>query len=206
MKRAIVLIALAPVVCALPVNGVPITIEIEAVVDSVRDESNYLEGKIKTGDIITGSYTYDLLTPDSEPLAYAGFYENRNPATGISLNVGDFDFRSNPDNVYFVVAVLNDYPPSLKDQFWMCSYNNLPFPNGGAIRSISWQLDDATGTALYSTELPPGAPVLDDWESTFGLEISIGKSGVRAHVTSAIPEPVTILLLGLGAMLLRKRQ
>ena len=42
-----------------------VTIQIEAVVDSVDDLFGYLEGNITPGDIITGSYTYDLSTPDT---------------------------------------------------------------------------------------------------------------------------------------------
>lgn len=207
MKRGIILIT--AVICGLAfcvprAEGTPITIEIEGSVEYVHDPAGHLEGKIKPGDTIIGTYTYDLLTPDSEPSAYAGLYEHHSPPAGISLNVGNFNFTTDPDNVDFVVAILNDYPPALKDQFWIRSYNNLPLPNGAVVDGISWQLDDPTGTAISGTALPTGPPVLNQWESIFGLEIHIQKSLVRAHVTSAIPEPATLLLLGLGTLLLRK--
>jgi len=185
-----------------------VTIQIEAVVDSVQDEGNYLEGKIEVGDTITGTYTYDLSTPDSEPLGYAGLYEHHSAPAGISLSVGGFDFKTDPDNVDFVVAILNDIPPSGKDQIWMRSYNNLPLSSGVAVESISWQLDDPTGTALSSHELPAGAPVLDDWLLAPLLihGPSRGASfGISAHVLSAIPEPITIVLITMGGLFMRKR-
>jgi len=190
-----------------PTEGTLITIEIEAVVDSVWDEANYLEGGISPGDTITGTYTYDLLTADSEPLGYGGLYEHDNPPAGISLHGGGFDFRTDPDNVDFVVAILNDYPPFAKDQVWMTSYNNLPLSNGLAVDSISWQLDDPSATALDSTALPGGPLILDDWLLNPLLIHGPSRGacfGISAHVISAIPEPCTILLLGAGVLFLRK--
>lgn len=208
MKRTIVLIAVAVLFWVLPVKAQLITIKIEGVVDYVGDPYDYLEGKVSPGDAFTGTYTYDLLTVDSEPLAYAGVYEHDNPPSGISLNVGGFNFRTDPDNVDFVVAILNDYPPLGKDQVWMTSYNNLPLGNGVTVESISWELDDPTGNALSSHELPAGPPVLDDWLLAPLLihGPSRGASfGISAHVISAIPEPATIVLLSMGGLFLRKR-
>ncbi|MFO7767752.1 MAG: hypothetical protein R6W82_02175 [bacterium] len=55
---------------------------------------------------------------------------------------------------------------------------------------ISWQLDDDTAQALDSTDLTMEAPVLDDWESVFGLTITGFDPAdesrdymIRAHVT-----------------------
>lgn len=198
------------IICALffwtlPAEAALITIEIEGVVDIVGDPENLLEGKIKTGDAIVGTYTYDLLTPDSEPYAWAGMYEHRNPPAGISLTVGDFTFATNPDNVDFVVAILNDYPPLLKDQFWMRSYNNISLHSGTMVDIISWQLDDPSGTALSSTSLLTGPPVLSDWQSNILVISGHRTFGIWGHITSAVPEPTTIFLFGIGFQLLRKR-
>ncbi len=192
--------------CAKPVKATLVTIEIEAVVDTVWDSGNYLEGKVQVGDIVTGAYTYDLLTPDSEPLAYAGLYEHHTAAAGISLSVRGFDFTTDPDNVAFVVAILNDYPPSGQDQVWMTSYNNLRLSNGVAVDIISWQLDDPSGTAISITELSTVPLVLDNWESFYGLRIHGERGGyiIDATVTRAIPEPVTLLVLALGGLFMRK--
>jgi len=189
-----------------PAQAALITIEIEAVVDSVDDPFGYLEGKIIVGDIITGSYTYDSLTPDSNPWPTLGRYEYHAPPYGIFLSVGGFEFETNPGNVDFFISIENDHPPD--DNYLVRSHNNLPLSNGTLIGGISWLLNDPTGNALSSTDLLTTAPVLDDWGFN-RLTVNGGTPaipfGILSHVTSAIPEPGTIMLLGLGGLMLRRR-
>ncbi len=208
MKHTI--ISMMAVICILAV-GVPraratlITIEITAVVDSVDDQGNYLEGQIEVGDIITGTYTYESTTPDSNPSSYIGHYWHYDPPAGISLMVGGFDFRTDPGNIEFLIGIVND-GTSGDDSYWLISYNNLPLSNGTLVDSIGWQLNDPTGNALSSTDLPTTPPVLDDWQSIVGLRLEGDRAFIiGATVTSAIPEPATILLLGLGFLLLKKQ-
>ena len=192
---------------ALPAKGFPVTIYIEAVVDTVDDSGNYLEGKISPGSLITGYYIYESTTPDSSPLdPVVGHYYHYSPPAGISLTVGGFDFKTNPTNVNFLIGVGNN-GPSGNDIYWFTSYNNVPLSNGTLVDSIVWQLDDPTGNALSSDALPTTPPVLDDWQSGNLLRLYGERARyiIDAHVTSAVPEPATLLLFSLGGLFLRKR-
>lgn len=208
MRRGIISIVFSMFILFLwPVSAKAtlITIDIEGVVDIVGDAGNYLEGKIKVGDIITGFYTYESTTPDSSLLdPVVGHYYHHSPPAGISLTVGGFEFRTDPSSVLFEMLIVNNNI-SGHDIYALGSFNNLSLSNGVAVELISWQLNDLTGTVFSSDLLPTTAPVLNDWQTNL-LDIGGYRTfGIRGHVTTAIPEPVTMLMLGLGGLLLRKR-
>ena len=184
-----------------------ITIAIEATVDWVDDPCNVFEGNITPGDIVTGTYKYDSETSDSNPLSTVGHYWHYDSPFGVSLSVGGFDFRNDPCNVNFVIGITNDHGPLERDGYVLQSYYNLPLSNGVPVGHISWQLDDDSGQALSSIELPITAPILSDWDQPFGLSFETQRQFfVRSYVTSAvvIPEPVSIIAFGYAFMVLRK--
>jgi len=200
------------VILALSCNSLRatiITIELTAEIAEVDDLGGLLEGNVNVGDTITGSYTYDSTTLDSSPSETVGSYEHFNSPYGISLSVGGFVFETNPDNVYFLVQILNDHLG--EDGYLLRSYNNLPLSNGVWVDHISWHLVDYSATALSSDELPTAPPVLEDWAyspAQLGLEFgSKGGSGIYGEVTSVdiVPEPGTVFLLGLGSLALIRR-
>ena len=126
---------------------------------------------------------------------------------------------TDPDNVEFTVGVSNDEPAPLVgdggDGYGVNSINNLPLPNGASVNRFWLSLSDSSYSALSSDALPTTAPVLDDWE-TRSIQIRGGititpREGLSYRIggglTSAvlIPEPATVILVGLGGLaLLRK--
>lgn len=173
----------------------PITIKITAEVAYVDDIGNTLDGAIEVGDIMTGHYTYESTTPDTNSLPTVGDYQHDTSPYGISLEVNGLVFETDPDDVDFLVEICNDHGlPTPTDNYLLRSYNNLPLPGGRIVEHISWQLDDPTATALSSDTLPTAPPVLEDWQSVFGLTITGSDPDdpfgfgyfIRAHVTSAV--------------------
>jgi hypothetical protein len=164
------------------------TINLTAQVAVVEDPQGALGGAINPGDTITGSYTYNLATPDSNTLPTVGDYWHIGPGVyGISLQAGDLVFRSNPADVMFLVELVNDHGTPASDNYLLRSYHNLPASCGVLVEHISWQLDDPSLAALSDTRLSAKPPVLSAWQSIFGLMIE-GPSFswyIRAHVTSA---------------------
>jgi hypothetical protein len=219
MKKIVgVLILLAILFLPAFSFGQIITIQIKAIVNSVMDNDNLLEGNISIGSVITGTYTYDTDMTDSNPFSWAGEYRNYDSLCGINLKSGDLSFKTDSENVNFLIGVINNYLNSPQDNYGINSYNNLALSNGVEVDSISWSLSDYSGTALSSTTIPAIAPVLSDWDqdyNTLNITGGIGGTapcyektfGISANVISAvlIPEPISMILFGFGLLAFRKQ-
>jgi hypothetical protein len=194
-----------------PVKAEIIQIGLTGLVDSVNDPYNLLENGVHQNDSITGFYIYDSETPDSTPeLTWNGLYEHTAVPYGMSLTIGEITFQTDTTDVDFVVWIENDFDGTIKDRYRITSYNNLPL-NGLCIDRLSWFLDDYSGDAISTKELPNTPPDLSAWQSN--TLIITGPSGsetfeIIGHVTDVwlIPEPATLFLFGLGGLLLRKRK
>lgn len=206
----------------------PITIDIEAVVRDISDAGGLFGGAIEAGSLITGSYTYESTTPDSNDFPGVSDYWHSASPYGITLNSGSHTFATDPASVQFLVEISNNHY-SGNDNYLLRSYKNLALPGGIEVDHISWQLDDPGMTALSSDALPSGAPILSDWLQPSPSALTInggipdpayGGMGyylpdmdffIRADVTSAIlrtgstdgpapavPEPGSLACMALG--------
>ena len=193
---------------ASPAQAELITIQIEGVVNTVEDDGDYLEDPIHVGDIITGWYTYDTDTPDSNPSDNVGDYEHSTSPYGVHLTVGGFTFMTDPTNVDFLLEIINDSTSGgLHDAYGLISYENMDIQSGATVDSISWWLRDDSAEALSSALLPNTAPIITDWGSRNLLRLDGERGGyiIDGHVTFAIPEPYTLLFLGLGILSVVRR-
>jgi len=192
-----------------------ITIGIEATINSVDDYYNLLEGKVHVGSTITGTYTYDTSTIDTNPISTLGDYLHSAPPCGVVLNLEDLVFSTDFEDVGFFVGIANNHQGN--DGYWINSFNNINLYNNVEVDSILWQLDDLSGIALSSTTLPMTAPILSDWDyNTLGIGGGIGGTapcydktfGIYAEVTSAflIPEPISLFIFGFGLLTIRFRK
>jgi len=182
-------------------NAELITIQIEGLVDTVEDDGDYLEDQIHVGDIITGWYTYDTDTPDTNPDETVGHYWHYASPAGISLSVSGLEFQSDSSNVEFLIGVGNNGSMG-DDVYWLSSPSNNSLPNGTSVEGIVWQLEDNSGMVLSDDSLPELPPDLPLWSSGNTLRLDGERGGymIYGHITSAVPEPCTILLLGLGVL------
>lgn len=184
---ALVLAILAPSHAVAATKN--ISVSITAVVETVSDPGQLLGNAIQPGDVISGVYTYALGARDSNSLRNVGDYQYTSAPYGIRIDAGGFVFQTDPQNVNFLLEVVNNLNGT--DNYVLHSYNNTSLSSGAPVDHISWQLDDPTQTALKNDALPKTAPILADWQSIFGLTLE-GQdpdSGnfyfVRAHVTEA---------------------
>jgi len=166
-----------------------VRVSITAVVETVDDPGQLLGGTIHPGDSISGVYTYGIGARDTNSLRNVGDYQYTSSPYGIRIDAGGFIFQTDPQNVNFLLEVVNNL--SGTDNYLLRSYNNSSLSNGSPVDHIAWQLDDPTQTALKSDALPKTAPILANWQSIFGLTLEgqDPNSGsfyfVRAHVTEA---------------------
>ncbi len=141
-----------------------ITIKIIGKVIGVVDSDNLLGGAIQVDDEIIGKYMYYSRTQDTYPGdPEIGEYWHTSFPFGIEVNVGGFVFKTDPNNVKFIIHINNKIESHLPDSYDVTSDNNLPLSNGMAIDEIDWTLIDDTNTALSNDTLPTTAPVLTDY-------------------------------------------
>ena len=215
---------LAAFVPVNPAVAALISIDITATISRIDDTNGFLTGHIGVGDIIYGTYIYETTTADTNGLSEVGDYRHTTAPFGITLEVNEYLFRTDPSDVDFLVEICNDHNNN-HDAYLLRSYSNLfdisvplgdPSVTWSRENHISWQLTDfLTHTALASTAgtvLPTMPPVLSDWPDnslTISSQQIIGGSQlfwISADVTSAVlsptptPEPATMRLLGLGLM------
>lgn len=218
MKRAIIALLLVLILgmasFSRSAEGALITIAIEGVVDEVADGRGYLEGRIEVGDVITGRYSYDSATPDQDWLwgsasDTVGRYHYFSGPYGVAVSAGGLVFQSDPGNLSFVVGIVNDNQQG-EDGYWIDSYNNAALFNGTLVGGISWLLSDPGGTVFFSDALPTNAPVLTEWQFNRLAITGSARNGfaVLGHITSAgaVPEPATVLLLGLGGLAFTRKR
>jgi hypothetical protein len=174
-----------------PSDAEEVRMNITATISYVSDSSTLLGGNFDVGDKITGYYVYDSTLEDSNTAETVGDYRHTTSPYGIFLNCNGFEFKTDLSDVNFLVELVNNHGTTPRDNYLLRSYNNVPLAVDLAVDHISWQLDDPTAVALESTELGTAPPVLEDWESTFGLTIEGFDPAdeyttymIRAHVTA----------------------
>ncbi len=189
-----------------------VIVQFTAEVTQASDPYDLLQGRINLGDTITGTYTYDTSAPDLLPGTERARYEYDTPPSGISVQAGGFESRSDPDNTDFSIEIVNNATAAggSWDSFILESENNLPFGGDLVINAITLDFYEGSALAISSDALPVDAPEIAMW-SRAQVWIDGGARqrsvAITGDLTSAvlIPEPATVLLLGAGCVVLLSR-
>jgi hypothetical protein len=166
-----------------------------------------LPDSIDAGDLFTGTYFYESSTRDSDALPSRGMYQH-DALAGIRVTLGEYQFKTVTDSGYFMQIWNNqtDYHGSQYDSYYIGG-GKISAPPNMKLCQIHWDLIDNTHTALASDALPVSAPVLSDWNLNH-FQISSDNifliDGIITHA-ALVPEPATLLLIGLGRLLIRRR-
>jgi hypothetical protein len=168
--RSIRLLAIIIVLgCATSAAAQDVTVSFHGTLTENTSPDIPLPG-IATGVPFSGTFTYSLSTPDTNPMAQVGDYEHTSGPYGVSITIGSHTFRTDPQNPRFLVELVDNYQNL--DNFVFHSYNNVPVA-GITVEVMSFQLDDPTQTAISGVSLPSTVVDLSRWQQWFGLGIML---------------------------------
>jgi hypothetical protein len=193
----------------------PVTIQITGQITQIRNTETYpYQNTIHIGDTFTGTYTYNSAATNSSSQSGLGIYVQNAPY-GFNISMGGFEFKTTANHVgQFGISIFNDYSLQTYDRYIIDSEQNVPLSTGLSVNSIIWDVSDNTHTAISSIALTSSAPVMSNWpNNTFSIGCGGPPNGnstlaIWGTVTQAtlVPEPCTLLLLGLGAAAIAARR
>lgn len=162
-----------------------ITVNISATVDYVDDIGNGLNGQMKAGDTISGTYTYESTTPDTDASITYGMYPHPSGIGGIDLTVNGLSLKTNPNrlNGDFDMNIVNE---TNYDFYHVMSFNNSPLTTGAQLNYMAIDLYDPSGQAHSSDHLPKTAPNLNVYEYTDIHGDGTSADGMSFHFVAKI--------------------
>jgi hypothetical protein len=185
---------------AAPASAVVVSAYFEGVITEVNQNLG-LDASVVPGVPFWGTYAYDTeATTDDYPGDGGWGSYNFGTMQSLLIHIGNYDFESND----LGILILDDVTGM--DLYQVASIT--AFTSGG----VDWLkmglgLQDLTGTALDTDELPETVPDLEMFGSTvISLNAHAHEIGIRGNLTLLVPEPGTVLLLGLGAAVLVRRR
>lgn len=172
-----------------------------------------IASEFSVGEIVTGTYTFETTTPDSDPLPTFGEYNNA--ITAFSANIGgDYPLSGGTSND---IKIRNNDPI---DAYSLNVFNpTSALVNGLGLELFSISLGDSNATLFDSDALPTTVPDLSQLESNVTFNVTFFTVGGSApletlefELTSLeqIPEPssvaLALLTLSSVAVAIRRRK
>lgn len=139
-----------------------VTKEIVAQVYYVYDPGSALEGTVTSGDIVSGTYTFETTTPDQNPTSEVGYYPHGpGSSVGFDMTIGDKHFLADPTETNLEIEIDNYTDEHrYRIQNWMMQ----SLANGAYVDSVRVDLVDPSATAHDSDLLQASAPELAKYE------------------------------------------
>ena len=182
--------------------GYPVTWQFAGEIRFVRDPDNFLAGAVTVGSPFSGSFTFESDTPDSETgISRLGQYDGA--LTGVNGQVGSLPFTAPMDSDN-TIEIQNDFRSSTLDTY--LATTRIQFVNETLDFAIL--LLDGTGTAFTNDLLLLTPPDLDSFDVADFLLVDLSEDivlSLRGGLTSLIPDPATLLLLGLGVIVASRK-
>jgi hypothetical protein len=221
VRAILTIVAVLFPVCGNSAFGYVVTVEVEGVVTDVNTfDGLEFDGSVIVGStVMTGSCTYDTVAPDQAGADNYGLYS----LISISMNVGSYTFigiSTADEEPYFHITAEPSwfvYYVSSPRSFYSgpCYLNGEPANLEDVVPEVGFRImylqgdNDGTITdALPDENTFPDLSVCTVWKEFRAESWLTPAFHIVGEITSitVIPEPGTILLLGLGGLvLLRKR-
>ena len=162
----------------------------------VLDPDNDLGGAITMGTPFSGSFTFELDTPDSTPESVElGTYIDA--ITEVSGKIGVIAFAG-PKNLESRIRITDSAGDN--DIFGL-GVQDILFPTLGISSSLGLSLSESTGLALLSNELSENPPELGLFPgSTVSFNFNQSNAFVSGELSILVPEPTSLGLIAFGAI------
>lgn len=149
-------VLMLPLIIMSNAHAESVTVNIDATVIQVDDPYGVVP-EIALGDSMGGSYTYETLTPDLEPLLEKGVYPHEGGSGSLNLALGPYQVQTDTAQTgAFGIDIDDEYTPGWE---WYMVMSHHLLPNNGVIFEYAGiDLGGNNGGALPSAALTTTPP------------------------------------------------
>jgi len=136
---------------------------VNATVREIFDDSNVINNAINIGDTISGSYIFNINTPDTDPNPDWGFFEHQTAYSeyGFDLNINNYNITTG-NNLFNIIMVNGQSEADMYDAHTAGA--QIPFINSSTINTISVHINDPLRNTIASATLTTTPPIISGQE------------------------------------------